>query len=120
MIDVKATIQSHGWVMRSCSASFSELENITKPSEGYRTYLGPKDPACFEHFGCVVCGCSSSSDRILDVGRGTGVRSTHNIMRRNRNVVRTDLPMLFLRVEEAKVTTEPACVTSGATRLLSG
>ena len=63
----------------------------------------------------MVCGCSSPSDGILDVGCGTG-ESTRDTMRRNRNVVENDLSNIILRAEEIVANGEPTLVTSDATR----
>ena len=103
-------------VTGSRAASLVELKEYYKSSDGYLAHLDAKGPAYFERFVCVVCACSSPSDRILDVGCGTG-ESTRNIMRRNRNVVGTDLSTLFLRAQGAGASVEPKFVTSDASHL---
>ena len=105
-----------GGVTNARSASLTELGEYYKSSEGYRAHLEAKGPAYFEHFVRVVCGYSNPSDRILDVGCGTG-ESTRNIMQRNRKVVGTDLSTLFLRAEKTDGSVQPHYVTSDASHL---
>jgi SAM-dependent methyltransferase len=98
------------------SGSLAKLRNYYKSSEGYRAHLRAKGPAYFEQFVHVVCASSLPGDRILDVGCGAG-ESTRELVQRNRNVVGTDLSMLFMNADRVSATTRPAYVTSDASQL---
>ena len=98
------------------AVGLAKLREYYKSSEGYRAHLEAKGARYFAEFVDVVRGCSSASDRILDVGCGTG-ESTRQIMRCGRNVVGTDLSRLFLQPEGTVHTAGPPFVTSDAARL---
>jgi 2-polyprenyl-3-methyl-5-hydroxy-6-metoxy-1,4-benzoquinol methylase len=91
-----------------------KLKEYYKHSEGYREHLEAKGPAYFEQFVKVVVANSSPSDRILDVGCGTG-ESSREIMLRHRNVVGTDLSRLFMCPTDSAI--RPPFVASDASQL---
>jgi SAM-dependent methyltransferase len=98
------------------SDALAELKEYYKASEGYRAHLKAKDPAYFEDFVKVVRECSSSADRILDIGCGTG-QSTRLIMECNRRVIGTDLSKLFMRSGGNSPDANPRFITSDASHL---
>ena len=84
-------------VLRSSTRTFdsgpnpshlAELKEYYKHSEGYRAHLEAKGPAYFEEFVEVVVSSSSPSDRILDVGCGTG-ESTVQLCSWSKSLART-------------------------------
>lgn len=95
--------------------SLAQLKEYYKHSEGYRAHLEGKGPAYFEQFVHLVCDCSSSKDRILDIGCGTG-ESTRELLQKDRNVIGTDLSRLFMRSPAASGV-NPRFVTSDASNL---
>jgi SAM-dependent methyltransferase len=98
------------------ATSLAKLKEYYRNSEGYRTHLQAKGPAYFERFVSVVYDCSSPSDRILDLGCGTG-ESTLEITRRNRNVIGTDISQLFMASPRNRDRMSPAFVASDACQL---
>jgi len=95
-------------------SDLAKLKEYYKHSEGYRVHLEAKGAAYFEQFVQVVVASSSPSDRILDVGCGTG-ESSREIMLRDRNVVGTDLSRLFMYPTDSAV--RPPFVASDAAQL---
>lgn len=93
-----------------------KLKDYYKSSEGYRAHLEAKSAAYFEQFVDVVQRSSSPSDRILDIGCGTG-ESTRLIMQGNRQVFGTDLSRLFMQAQAISHDAKPAFVNSDASRL---
>lgn len=98
------------------AVGLAKLREYYKSSAGYRAHLEAKGTRYFEEFVAVVRRCSSASDRILDVGCGTG-ESTRQIMRCDRRVVGTDLSRLFLHPQQTAQSQGPSFVTSDAMRL---
>lgn len=98
------------------AAGLAQLREYYKSSKGYRAHLEAKGAHYFAEFADTVRACSSPSDRILDVGCGTG-ESTRQIMRCDRNVVGTDLSRLFLQSDAVVDKAGPSFVTSDASRL---
>ncbi len=96
--------------------ALAELKDYYQASEGYRAHLNAKDPAYFEDFVRVVRECSSSGDRILDIGCGTG-QSTRQIMECDRRVIGTDLSKLFMKSGGHSPHANPPFITSDASRL---